>query len=87
MSENISTEELREMFVDLRLFRSVGVPADYGAEFDEWLHFVRKEAHDEGYELCFADVGDDQEGFYAGYDAGVEDTEKRIVRMIGEYHS
>ena len=55
MSKNISTEELREMFVDHRRFRSVGVPADYGAEFDEWLHFVRKEAQDEGYELCWAD--------------------------------
>jgi len=50
---------VREMFVDLWLERGVGPPTDYGAEFDEWLHFVRKEAHDEGYELCFADVGDD----------------------------
>ena len=59
MSERLTTDELREMFVDHRRFRTAGVPADYGAEFDEWLHFVRKEAHDEGYELCFADVGDD----------------------------
>jgi len=60
MSERLTTDEVREMFVDLWLERGVGPPTDYGAEFDEWLHFVRKEAHDEGYELCFADVGEDR---------------------------
>ena len=50
MSKNISTEELREMFVDHRRFRSVGVPADYGAEFDEWLESVKAEAFQEGVE-------------------------------------
>ena len=57
MSERLTTEMVREHF--LSAYTAHNNDPQNGAEFDEWLYFVRKEAHDEGYELCFADIGDD----------------------------
>ena len=57
MSERLTTEMVREHFLSADTAHN-NDPQN-GAEFDEWLYFVRKEAHDEGYELCFADIGDD----------------------------
>ena len=55
MSERLTTEILREHF--LSTYTAHNDDPQNGVIFDDWLYFVRKEAHDEGYELCFADIG------------------------------
>ena len=59
MSKKLTTDDVRDLFVK-RWWEGGGRPTEYGPKFDEWLHFVRKEAHDEGYELCWADVQEDR---------------------------
>lgn len=52
MSEDLTTENVRQL-----VLLTFGEPEReaVGPMFDDWLYFLRKEAHDEGYELCWAD--------------------------------
>ena len=59
MSERLTTEIVREHF--LSAYAAHNDDPQNGAIFDDWLYFVRKEAHDEGYDLCFADVEEDRQ--------------------------
>jgi len=56
MSERLTTDDVRYWVLS---FFGESEQEAVGPMFDDWLYFVRKEAHDEGYDLCFADVGDD----------------------------
>ena len=51
MSERLTTDEVRDLFVK-RWWEGGGRPTEYGPKFDTWLESVKQEAYDEGYAEC-----------------------------------